>query len=67
MRARLLIILGCAWLFAAAAVGIATVSLVDESGWSELPLFGWLALAGVFGVAPLALAYGTFRWVARPE
>jgi Na+/H+-dicarboxylate symporter len=65
MRTRyaVLIALGCVWLIAAVVVGAATVSLVEESGWSGMPVFGWLMLAVVFCVALPGLAYGGYRWI----
>ncbi len=63
----LLIILSCLWLVAAALVSIATVALVAESGWSELPLAAWLMLAALFGVALPLLLYAGYRWVLRAD
>ncbi|MEX2225922.1 MAG: hypothetical protein WEB52_05665 [Dehalococcoidia bacterium] len=67
VRYALLTILACVWLLATAAVSVATVALVSESGWSELPLFAWLLLGGLFAVALPVLLYGDYRWVIRAD
>ena len=65
VRQATLLVLGCAWLLAAVAVTVATVSLVSESGWSDMPAFAWLCLAGLFGVALPGLLWANHQWVWR--
>ena len=68
MRTRkvLLTVLAVGWTIAVAVVGIATLSLVAESGWSELPAFAWLLLAVLFGICLPGLCMGAYRWVINP-
>lgn len=61
-RQLVVAVLGCTWVFAAAFVTIATVSLVYESGWGEMPAFAWVLLFLVFGVALPGLLLAWYKW-----
>ena len=65
-RYAVLAVLGLVWLLAAGAVSVAAASLVAESGWAELPIFAWILLAVIFGVALPSLLLGGYKWVNRP-
>jgi hypothetical protein len=63
MRYIILSAVSAAWLFVALVISVAAISLVAESGFSEMPVLAWLAVAIVFGVALPALLFGGYRWV----
>jgi hypothetical protein len=66
LRYTVLAVLGCVWLLAAGTVSVAAASLVAESGWAEMPIFAWVFLAVIFGVALPGLLFGGYKWVNSP-